>query len=148
MAALARRVCRRKTSPVKRRPVLPPGTAALRPTLPAYAHALAVTLPVVPALPLRVPDGDAATAPGSGAVDLSGGTVLPRKSGMSLTPTPRAERGVIVAGDPDSCIKAAKFHEATGDDRLQFLMATATVAHDKATESIALFGRQVIPAFR
>ena len=44
--------------------------------------------------------------------------------------------------------KAAEFYEATGSDQLQFLMPTATVAYDKAVESIELFGKQVIPAFR
>ena len=94
-------------------------------------------------------DGDAdAAADGSGAVDLSGGTALAQKIWEEFDADTLAERGVIVAGDPDSCIKAAKLHEATGVDQLQFLMATETVAHDKVMESIELFGKQVIPAFR
>ena len=93
-------------------------------------------------------DGDAAAAPGSGAVDLSGGTALAQKIWEEFDADTLAERGVIVAGDPDSCIKAAKLHEATGVDQLQFLMATETVAHNQVMESIELFGKQVIPAFR
>ena len=112
------------------------------------AAAYAYTLPVVPALPLRVPDGDAAAAPSSGAVDLSGGTALAQKIWEEFDADTLAERGVIVAGDPDSCIKAAKLHEATGVDQIQFLMVTETVAHDQVMESIELFGKQVIPAFR
>ena len=59
-----------------------------------------------------------------------------------------AERGVIVAGDPDACIKGAKLHEATGVDELQFLMATETVGHEAVMKSIEMFGQYVIPEFR
>ena len=98
---------------------------------------------------MRVPDDDAAAAAdGSGAVDLSGRTALAQKIWEEFDSDTLAERGVIVAGDPDSCIKAAKLHEATGVDQLQFLLATETVAHDQVMESIELFGKQVIQAFR
>ena len=59
-----------------------------------------------------------------------------------------AERAIIVAGDPDSCIKAAKIHEATGVDQLQFLMATETIGHQDVMKSIEMFGKHVIPAFK
>ena len=89
-------------------------------------------------------EGEAA----DGGVDLSGGTALAQKIWEEFDADTLAERGVIVAGDPDSCIKAAKLHEATGVDQLQFLMATETVAHDKVMESIEMFGKHVFPAFR
>ena len=88
-------------------------------------------------------DGEA-----DGSVDLSGGTALAQKIWEEFDADTLAERGVIVAGDPDSCVKAAKLHEATGVDQLQFLMATETVAHDKVMESIEMFGKHVFPAFR
>ena len=59
-----------------------------------------------------------------------------------------AERGVIVAGDPESCINAVKLHEATGVDQVQFLMATETIDHANVMKSIELFGKHVIPAFK
>ena len=59
-----------------------------------------------------------------------------------------AERGVIVAGDPESCINAVKLHEATGVDQVQFLMATETIGHEQVMKSIELFGKHVIPAFK
>ena len=59
-----------------------------------------------------------------------------------------AERGIIVAGDPESCITASKLHEATGVDQLQFLMATETVDHAAVMKSIEMFGKHVIPAFK
>ena len=53
-----------------------------------------------------------------------------------------------MAGDPESCIAAAKLHEATGIDQLQFLMATETVDHAASMKSIEMFGKHVIPEFK
>ena len=58
------------------------------------------------------------------------------------------ERGVLVAGDPESCLEAIAIHEAAGVDELQFLMATETVPHDKVMTSIEMFGKHVIPKLR
>ena len=88
------------------------------------------------------------SAEADGSVDLSGGTALAQKIWEEFDADTLADRGVIVAGDPDSCIRAAKLHEATGVDQLQFLMATETVAHDKVMESIEMFGKHVFPAFK
>ena len=81
-------------------------------------------------------------------VDLSGGTTLARRAWEEMDADTLAERGVIVAGDPESCIKAIKLHEATGVDQLQFLMATETVEHKKVMKSIEMFGKYVIPEFK
>ena len=59
-----------------------------------------------------------------------------------------AERAIIVAGDPASCIEAVKIHEATGVDQIQFLMATETIGHKDVMKSIEMFGKHVIPAFK
>ena len=91
------------------------------------------------------PEGEAGEA---GAVDLSGGTALAQKIWEEFDADTLADRGVIVAGDPESCIQAAKLHEATGVDQLQFLMATETVGHAKVMESIEMFGKHVLPAFK
>ena len=79
--------------------------------------------------------------------DLSGGA-LAQKIWEEFDAETMAERGVIVAGDPDACIKGAKLHEATGVDELQFLMATETVGHEAVMKSIEMFGQYVIPEFR
>ena len=91
------------------------------------------------------PDAESGEA---GAVDLSGGTALAQKIWEEFDANTLADRGVIVAGDPESCIQAAKLHEATGVDQLQFLMATETVEHAKVMESIEMFGKHVLPAFK
>jgi len=79
--------------------------------------------------------------------DLSGGG-LAQKIWEQFDSETMAQRGVIVAGDPEACIKGAKLHEATGVDELQFLMATETVDHAAVMKSIEMFGKHVIPEFR
>ena len=80
--------------------------------------------------------------------DLSGGTALAQKIWEEVDGDTLADRGVIVAGDPESCINAVKLHEATGVDQVQFLMATETIGHANVMKSIELFGKHVIPAFK
>ncbi|MCI0859305.1 MAG: LLM class flavin-dependent oxidoreductase, partial [Chloroflexi bacterium] len=84
----------------------------------------------------------------SAAFDLSGGGALAQRIWEEFDAATMAERGIIVAGDPASCIEAVKLHEATGVDQLQFLMATETVDHQNVLKSIEMFGKHVIPAFR
>ena len=84
----------------------------------------------------------------SAAFDLSGGGALAQRIWEEFDAATMAERGIIVAGDPDSCIEAVKLHEATGVDQLQFLMATETVDHQNVLKSIEMFGKHVIPAFK
>ena len=80
--------------------------------------------------------------------DLSGGNALAHKIWEEMDPDTLVHRGVIVAGDPQSCIDAIRIHEATGIDQMQFLMATETVEHSQVMKSIDLFGKHVIPAFK
>lgn len=58
------------------------------------------------------------------------------------------ERGVIVAGDPDSCIEGVKRHQEIGADQLLLIMQCDQVSHEKVMRSIELFGKEIIPAFR
>ncbi len=55
------------------------------------------------------------------------------------------DRGVLVAGDPDSCLKAIRLHEDVGVDELQFLMATEIIPHEQVMSSIEMFGKYVLP---
>ena len=59
-----------------------------------------------------------------------------------------ADRGVIVAGNPQSCIDTVKKYEDIGVDMLSMVMQTETVPHQQVMESIELFGKEVIPACR
>ena len=87
-------------------------------------------------------------ADGEESVDLSGGASIAQQAWRELDADTLVERGVIVAGDPESCIKAVKLHEETGVDQLQFLMATETIPHEKVMKSIEMFGKHVIPEFK
>ena len=59
-----------------------------------------------------------------------------------------SDRGVIIAGNPESCIKTVQMYEDIGVDQVMMIMQTETISHDKVMESMELFGREVIPAFR
>jgi alkanesulfonate monooxygenase SsuD/methylene tetrahydromethanopterin reductase-like flavin-dependent oxidoreductase (luciferase family) len=79
-------------------------------------------------------------------VDLSGGSgVIAQAIWNQLDADTLCDRGVLVAGDPESCLKGIRIHEAIGVDQLQFLMATETISHQKVMTSLELFGKYVIP---
>ena len=67
--------------------------------------------------------------------DLSGGTGLAQRIWEDMDADTPADRAVIVAGDPQSCIDAVKMHEATGVDQVQFLMQTETIGHEEVMKS-------------
>jgi alkanesulfonate monooxygenase SsuD/methylene tetrahydromethanopterin reductase-like flavin-dependent oxidoreductase (luciferase family) len=58
------------------------------------------------------------------------------------------ERGIIIGGNPDSCIKGVQLYEDAGVDQVILIMQTETIPHEKVLQSIELFGKKVIPAFR
>ena len=58
-----------------------------------------------------------------------------------------SDRGVIIAGNPESCIKTVQMYEDIGVDQVMMIMQSETISHDKVMESMELFGKEVIPAF-
>jgi alkanesulfonate monooxygenase SsuD/methylene tetrahydromethanopterin reductase-like flavin-dependent oxidoreductase (luciferase family) len=58
------------------------------------------------------------------------------------------ERGIIIGGNPDNCIKGVQLYEDAGVDQVILIMQTETIPHEKVLKSLELFGKQVIPAFR
>ena len=86
---------------------------------------------------------------GAPAVDLSGGSgQIASALWNQIDADTLVERGVLVAGDPESCLRSIAIHEEAGVDELQFLMATETVPHEKVMSSIEMFGKHVIPELR
>jgi alkanesulfonate monooxygenase SsuD/methylene tetrahydromethanopterin reductase-like flavin-dependent oxidoreductase (luciferase family) len=86
---------------------------------------------------------------GAPAVDLSGGSgQIAAALWNQIDADTLVERGILVAGNPESCLRSLAIHEEAGVDEVQFLMATETVAHEKVMSSIELFGAEVIPALR
>jgi alkanesulfonate monooxygenase SsuD/methylene tetrahydromethanopterin reductase-like flavin-dependent oxidoreductase (luciferase family) len=84
---------------------------------------------------------------GQGEPDLAGGGA-PRAALGQLPAEVLAERGVIVAGNPDTCIKSVNRHQEAGVDQTLLIMQTDQIPHKKVKRSIELFGKEVIPAFR
>jgi alkanesulfonate monooxygenase SsuD/methylene tetrahydromethanopterin reductase-like flavin-dependent oxidoreductase (luciferase family) len=83
---------------------------------------------------------------GAPAVDLSGGSgQIASALWNQIDADTLVERGVLVAGDPESCLRSIAIHEAAGVDEVQCLMATETVPHAKVMSSIEMFGKHVIP---
>lgn len=80
-------------------------------------------------------------------ISLDSGPGAARAAVAQLDANTLADRGVIIAGDPQSCIKAVKMYEEIGVDQVMLIMQTETIPHDKVMGSIELFGKQVIPTF-
>ena len=82
-----------------------------------------------------------------GEEDLGGGGA-PRAMLGELPAELLAERGVIVAGNPESCIEGVRRHQEIGADQLLLIMQSDQVSHEKVMNSIELFGKEVIPSFK
>ena len=80
-------------------------------------------------------------------ISLDSGPGAARASIAQLDANTLSDRGVIIAGNPESCIKAVQMYEDIDVDQVMMIMQTETVPHEKVMESIQLFGREVIPAF-
>jgi alkanesulfonate monooxygenase SsuD/methylene tetrahydromethanopterin reductase-like flavin-dependent oxidoreductase (luciferase family) len=88
-------------------------------------------------------------AEGAPEVDLSGGSgQIATALWNQIDADTLVDRGVLVAGDPDSCLRGIDIHREAGVDELQFLMATETVPHDTVMTSIEMFGKHVIPELK
>ena len=81
-------------------------------------------------------------------VDLSGGGALTYAIWNQLDADTLCDRGVVIGGDPDSCIAALKLHEEAGCDQMMIMMQTESIPHEKVMKSLELFGKYVIPEFK
>jgi len=98
---------------------------------------------------LKDANGNVITTEGAPEVDLSGGSAqIATALWNQIDADTLVDRGVLVAGDPASCLRAIAIHEEAGVDELQFLMATESVPHEKVMSSIEMFGTHVIPELR
>ena len=77
------------------------------------------------------------------SLDYSGGSAIAHRIWSDLDADTLCDRGVVIAGNPDSCIEALKKHEAIGIDQMMIMMQTETVPHEQVMESIELFGKYV-----
>ena len=77
-----------------------------------------------------------------------GGQTLMQAIWEQLDADTLCDRGVVIGGDPESCIKALKLHEEAGCDQMMIMIQTETIPHEKVMKSIELFGKYVIPEFK
>lgn len=92
-------------------------------------------------------DAHRAQAEQSG-ISLDAGPGAARAAIAQLDANTLADRGVIIAGNPDSCAQAVQMYEDIGVDQVMMIMQTETIPHEKVMSSIELFGKEVIPRFR
>jgi alkanesulfonate monooxygenase SsuD/methylene tetrahydromethanopterin reductase-like flavin-dependent oxidoreductase (luciferase family) len=81
-------------------------------------------------------------------ISLDSGPGAARAAVAGLDANTLSDRGVIIAGDPESCIKTIRMYEDIGVDQVMMIMQTETVPHERVMSSIEMFGKQVIPVFR
>ena len=81
-------------------------------------------------------------------ISLDSGPGAARAAFAQLDADTLCERGVIIAGDPESCIKAIRMYEEIGVDQVIMIMQTETVPHERVMRSIEMFGKYVFPTFR
>ena len=81
-------------------------------------------------------------------VSLDSGPGAARAAVAQLDAQTLSDRGVIIAGTPESCIEAIRKYESVGVDQVMMITQTETIPHEKAMRSIEMFGKYVFPAFR
>ena len=80
-------------------------------------------------------------------LSLDSGPGAARAAVAQLDANTLSDRGVIIAGNPESCIKTTQMYEDIGVDEVIMIMQTETIPHERVMESLELFGKEVIPAF-
>ena len=96
---------------------------------------------------LRQSDDEHKTQAAEAGISLDSGPGAARAAVAELDANVLSDRGVIIAGNPESCINTIKTYEDVGVDQVMLIMQTETIPHDKVMESIELYGKEVIPAF-
>jgi alkanesulfonate monooxygenase SsuD/methylene tetrahydromethanopterin reductase-like flavin-dependent oxidoreductase (luciferase family) len=81
-------------------------------------------------------------------ISLDSGPGAARAAFAQMDADTLCDRGIIIAGDPDSCIKGVQLYEDAGVDQVILIMQTETIPHEKVLQSIEMFGKHVIPACR
>jgi alkanesulfonate monooxygenase SsuD/methylene tetrahydromethanopterin reductase-like flavin-dependent oxidoreductase (luciferase family) len=81
-------------------------------------------------------------------ISLDSGPGAARAAFAQMDADTLCDRGVIIAGDPESCIKAVRMYEQIGVDQVIMIMQTETIPHQRVMRSIEMFGKHVLPAFR
>jgi alkanesulfonate monooxygenase SsuD/methylene tetrahydromethanopterin reductase-like flavin-dependent oxidoreductase (luciferase family) len=57
----------------------------------------------------------------------------------------RIEKGSVMVGDPEDCLRVAKVYESAGIDLLLMLVQVGSIPHEKVMQTIDLIGKHVMP---
>ena len=68
-------------------------------------------------------------------ISLDAGPGAARAAIAQLDANTLSDRGVIIAGNPESCIKTVQMYEDIGVDQCMLIMQTETIPHEKVMES-------------
>jgi alkanesulfonate monooxygenase SsuD/methylene tetrahydromethanopterin reductase-like flavin-dependent oxidoreductase (luciferase family) len=77
-----------------------------------------------------------------------GADLTDEKARREMSPKRLVERGLLCAGNPDTCIEVLERFEKLGIDLILCFMEMGRVPHQRTMESIKLFGKHVIPHFK
>ena len=97
---------------------------------------------------LRQSDEDHQQQAAEAGISLDAGPGAARAAIAQLDANTLADRGVIIAGNPESCAKAINMYDDIGVDQVMMIMQTETIPHDKVMGSIEKFGKEVFPLVR
>ncbi len=97
---------------------------------------------------IRYSDTDIQARAAEGGLNLDTGPSAARAAMQNLDADTLCERGVIIAGDPQSCLESIRKYQQIGVDQIMMIMQTETVPHDKMMRSIEMFGKYVFPVIR
>jgi alkanesulfonate monooxygenase SsuD/methylene tetrahydromethanopterin reductase-like flavin-dependent oxidoreductase (luciferase family) len=97
---------------------------------------------------LRQSDEAHKTQAQQAGISLDSGPGAARAAFAQMDANTLCERGIIIAGDPASCIKCVQLYEEAGVDQVMMIMQTETIPHKRVMRSIEMFGKYVIPTFR
>src|SRR4029450_3486256 len=81
-------------------------------------------------------------------ISLDSGPGAARAAFGQMDPDTLCEGGIIPAGGAESCIKGVQLYEEAGVDQVILITQTETIPHERALQSIEMFGKHVIPACR
>ena len=97
---------------------------------------------------IKQSDEETKAAAAAQGINIDSGPAAAKAAFGALDAETLCDRGAILGGDPDSCIKIIKKYEEAGVDQLTLLMQTESVPREKVIKSMELFGKHVLPAFR
>jgi alkanesulfonate monooxygenase SsuD/methylene tetrahydromethanopterin reductase-like flavin-dependent oxidoreductase (luciferase family) len=77
-----------------------------------------------------------------------GADLTEEKAREQMRPKNLVDKGLLCAGNPDTCVRVLERFESLGIDLILCFMEMGRVPHQRTMDSIRLFGKYVIPHFK